>query len=255
MSNITISVVICHHEQPEELRRCLRSVSCQLRPADQVVIVDDCSSEPPKKSLLETACNCPITLVLNENNHGGPATPRNQAIDACQSTHLVFLDADDLLMPNTLFGMESIWAENPLAIAHGDQISWGTCTKTPFLQRSFRQQNQDRNPKTKQLYKHLLMEGNQLFLSGTGGATTVFHSHRFDPSQHWEDYDLWLSLAQSGHQFVHTGLIHTLYRIKKGSRSGSRRARQNGCKGIKQKHLMSVAPWQWPLWYWKQRFF
>jgi hypothetical protein len=253
MSAITIGIILCHYEQNEQLSQSLRSVACQLRKADQIVVVDDGSLHPPKQGDLEQLCTTPITLILNQNNHGGPAIPRNQAVEACRCSHLAFLDADDILMPTTLKALESVWTTHPSAIAYGNQICWGTGIRQPFLQRALKS-SADWSSGSGQLYEQLLMNGNRLFLSGSGGPTKLFVTHKFDPHQHWEDYDLWLRLAQSRQQFQHTDRIHTLYRLQHGSRSGSRRARHRGCQDIKRNHLQNRAWWRWPLWYWKQRF-
>jgi glycosyltransferase involved in cell wall biosynthesis len=252
MRSISIAVIICHYEQFEELSQALRSVACQLRTADQIVVVDDGSPHPPKQADLEKFCSTPVTLLLNQHNHGGPAIPRNQAIQACHCSHLAFLDADDILLPHTLGALESVWTSHPSAIAYGDQICWGPEIKRPFLQHALRS-SVDRLTGSRELYDQLLMGGNRLFLSGSGGPTELFASHPFDPQQRWEDYDVWLRLAHSGQQFQHSKRVHTLYRLQHGSRSGSRRARHQGCEGIHRNHLQNRAWWSWPLWYWKQR--
>lgn len=253
MASLSIAVAVCHYEQPEELKQCLRSITCQLRPPEQILVVDDASHQPPQQSALETLCSSPVRLLLNKENNGGPAIPRNQAVHACHCSHLVFLDADDILMPNALQSMESAWKSNPSAIAYGDQICWGTTVQRPFFQRAM-QSPQKWSTKPQEVYEKLLMGGNRICLSGSGGPAALLASHPFDPKQRWEDYDLWLRLAKSGTAFKHTGEIHTLYRLQEGSRSGSRQARHQGCNGIKQKHLSSRAFWRWPRWYWKQRF-
>jgi glycosyltransferase involved in cell wall biosynthesis len=253
MPPISIAIILCHYEQLDQLYQSLCSVACQLRAADQIIVVDDGSRHPPEQTELNRICSIPITLLQNEKNHGGPAIPRNQAITACGCSHLAFLDADDILMPHALQAMEAVWKNNSSAIAYGDQISWGNNTNRPILQRALSSPAASGSG-SRQLYEQLLMGGNRLFLSGSGGPTDLFASHCFDPQQRWEDYDLWLRLAQNTQPFEHTGRIHTLYRLQLNSRSGSRRARHQGCQGIQKKHLQNRAVWRWPLWYWKQRY-
>jgi len=253
MTTISIAVLICHYQKPEQLSQSLHSVVCQLRTADQIIVVDDGSHLPPVQADLDKLCSSPVTLLLNQHNHGGSASPRNQAIQACYCSHLVFLDADDILLPHALEALESVWTSNPSAIGYGDQLCWGAEINRPFLQHTL-QSPGDRLTGSRQLYDQLLMAGNHLCLSGSGGPTKLFVSHPFDPQQHWEDYDLWLRLAQSGQQFQRTGQIHTFHHLQHGSSSGSRRARHRGCEGIRNNHLQNRPWWRWPLWYWKQRF-
>jgi GT2 family glycosyltransferase len=249
----TIAVIICHYEQPEGLERSIRSIASQIRPADQIIVVDDGSYHQPEISGLVKQCSSPIQLLLNPVNYGGPAIPRNKAIGVCQCSHLVFLDSDDTLFPYALRNMEQIWQHNPSALVHGDQITWGRNIKHPFLQKGLiiKERSRGIHPN---FYEKLIMNGNRIFLSGSGGPKSVFESCQFDSQQRWEDFDLWLRLARSGHQFEYTCQIHSLYRAENGSRSGSKQSRHQGCEGIRQKHLKNRQIWRWPLWYWKQRY-
>ena len=254
MAELTISVIISHYQQNQLLGQCLRSLACQLRTADEVIVLDDGSRNPP--TIDELRQHLPLKalrLIVNKTNSGGPAIPRNQGVQICTSSHAVFVDADDILLPHALLALSAIWVTKPMTIAYGDQICWGPKHRRPFLQLAMQTPAIDKACQSA-LYEQLLMRGNGLFLSGTGGATTHFKQHPFDPEQHWEDYDLWLRLAEAGLEFQHTGHIHTLYRLNAGSRSGSRAARHRGCQGIQSQHFKHRPCWRWPLWFWKQRY-
>jgi glycosyltransferase involved in cell wall biosynthesis len=249
----SIAVVISHYQQHHELIQALKSIACQTRTVDQVIIVDDGSDRAPEQRELEETCNVPISLLLNSRNSGGPALPRNQGISACKCTHLLLLDTDDVLLPHAVQSLESVWNRDSQVIAYGDQISWGPTLNKPFLQKSIPSPSRE-TCASGRFHNQLLMGTSRVFLSGSGGPTEIFQSHRFDPNQRWEDYDLWLRLADKQFKFQHTGQIHTLYRLQAGSRSGSRAARHQGCIGIQQKHFNNRPPWSWPLWFWKQRY-
>jgi GT2 family glycosyltransferase len=246
-----IAAVVTHFNQNDLLIECLTSLAMQVRLPDQIIIVDDNSSSPILLSEAEDLFPRQVTLIQNSTNHGGPAIPRNQGISACSCSHLVFVDADDMLFPQAIQAMQSVWLEHPSSIAYGDQFSYGTAKRKPIYQSALRRapRNQEKN-----LYKQMLKHGNQIFFSGSGGPTALFQDFHFDQNQQWEDYDLWLRLAKNGQQFTHTRHLHTLYRIQNGSRSGSRQARHAGCRGIKEKHLSSQPIWSLPLWYWRQRY-
>jgi glycosyltransferase involved in cell wall biosynthesis len=249
----SLAIVLCHYEQHDTLVQAIRSIGCQTRAPDQIIVVDDGSRQQPQESELQNECYAPVNLITLSENSGGPAKPRNQAIASCRCSHLMFLDADDILMPHTLKILASIWESNPSAVAYGDQICWGSGVDQPFLQRAIAATAHEGHPNG-WFYQELLMGTRRVFLSGSGGPTKLFQSYPFDPEQRWEDYDLWLRLAQGHCKFEHTGHMHTLYRVQAGSRSGSRAARHAGCIGIKQKHLRNIPTWRWPMWYWKQRY-
>ena len=249
----SLAIVLCHYEQHDTLVQAIRSIGCQTYMPDQVIVVDDGSTQKLQEAELQHQCFAPVKLLTLSKNHGGPAIPRNQAIASCRCSHLVFLDADDILMPHTLGYMASIWESNPSAIAYGDQICWGAEVEKAFLQKAITAPS-DEPPQTGGFYQQLLMTTRRVFLSGSGGPTRLFQNNPFDPEQRWEDYDLWLRLAAEHCEFKHTGHIHTLYRLQAGSRSGSRAARHEGCIGIQQKYFNNRPPWRWPLWFWKQRY-
>ena len=246
-----IAAVVTHFNQYELLKECLASLAMQVRLPDQIIIVDDNSSSLVLLSEVQDLVPGQVTLIQNSTNHGGPAIPRNQGVNACSCSHLVFVDADDILFPQAIQAMQSVWLDYPSSIAYGDQISYGSTQRKPKYQSALRlsSRNQKEN-----LFKNMLNHGNQIFFSGSGGPTELFQDFPFDQNQQWEDYDLWLRLAQNGQQFTHTRHLHTLYRIQNGSRSGSRQARHAGCRGIKEKHLLGQPIWSLPLWYWKQRY-
>jgi len=253
MSTITICVVITHFNQRQFLDTCIRSLAAQVRLPDEIIIVDDCSSNPPSYSELADLVNAPLLLISSRENSGGPAFPRNLGIAASTSSHAVFLDCDDILMPYTLKVMELVWENNPYAIAYGDQISWDPLHNKLSLQYA-RRFNRLNKLNINYTYQEFLACGNQIFLSGTGGPVQIFLLNTFDELQRWEDYDLWLRLACFGYAFEHTNYTHSLYRLSQASRSGTRAARHQGCKDIKRKYFAQDPPWKWPFWYWRQRF-
>jgi GT2 family glycosyltransferase len=249
MASPTITVVISHYEQQEELRRCLGSVMGQTLLPQRIVVVDDGSAVAPKPSQWPQHPDVDLVLLLSEANSGGPARPRNRGVGICCSSHVAFLDADDAWFPGTLAAMAAIWEREPEVVVYGDQVVWGPGLGQPFLQRALAQPGTPAHT-----YRQLLARGNQLFLSSVGGPTGLFQQEPFDPALRWEDFDLWLRLARRGCHFRHSGQIHTLYHLQQGSRSGSRQARHQGCSELCQRHFQGQPWWRWPRWYWRQRF-
>jgi glycosyltransferase involved in cell wall biosynthesis len=245
MERITVSAVISHYEQHDLLARCLASLFSQSTTINEIIIVDDRSELIP--SVESNHSETKIQMLQTEKNTGSPARPRNMGVEHCTTTHLFFVDADDILLPDTVGALKTTWERCPDAIAYGNQIEWGESVAHPYSQRTL-----DEIP-TDTVHKRLLWGGNKICLSGTGGPTNIFRNEQFDESQRWEDYDLWLRLSKNRTPFRHTGHIHTLHQRRDGSRSGSRRARREGCKGIEKKHMTGLPWWYRPTWFWKQR--
>lgn len=106
----SVTVVINCYNDFRYLPDAIASVMTQTRPADQVVVVDDGSRTDPSPLL---AAWPQIELVRRVN--GGLAAARNSGLARAKSDYIVFLDGDDLLMPNALADGLAAMAANPEA--------------------------------------------------------------------------------------------------------------------------------------------
>jgi glycosyltransferase involved in cell wall biosynthesis len=86
------------------LHQTLQTVSDQTCPDYEVILVDDGSREP----VAPVAAPYPRTTVVRQDN-AGPAVARNTGLARSRGRYLVFLDADDLLLPCALTaGLEAL---------------------------------------------------------------------------------------------------------------------------------------------------
>ena len=93
------SIVIPAYQAESVIERCIRSVMLQSFGNWEVILVDDGSADQTLKrvkSLGEERVRC--IRVPN----GGPAKARNRGISEAVGEYLLFLDADDLWMPDKL---------------------------------------------------------------------------------------------------------------------------------------------------------
>jgi subfamily B ATP-binding cassette protein MsbA len=92
-----ISVIIPCYNQASYLRRAIDSVLSQTYERHEIVVVDDGSDD----HIDEVAAAYPGVTFLEQTHQGLPAA-RNAGIDASSGELLVFLDADDRLLPEAL---------------------------------------------------------------------------------------------------------------------------------------------------------
>ena len=92
-----ISVVIPCYNQGHFLTEAIESVLAQSYPHFEVVVIDDGS----KDNVEEVAGRYPGVRYLRQEN-SGLAAARNTGLRRSRGDYLVFLDADDRLMPNAL---------------------------------------------------------------------------------------------------------------------------------------------------------
>ena len=97
-----ISVIIpCYNVKKELLLRCINSVLIQKVTGMEIILVDDGSKEEYRKiynDLLEMDARIHIHMKQN----GGVSSARNHGVTHSTGKFIVFVDADDILLPNFL---------------------------------------------------------------------------------------------------------------------------------------------------------
>ena len=89
-SSPRISVIIPVHNGGDEFCRCLEALAGSIRPPDELIIVDDASTDD--SSGLARPYGAQI-ISLPDGPHG-PARARNRGAAAARGEVLVFIDAD-----------------------------------------------------------------------------------------------------------------------------------------------------------------
>lgn len=93
----TVAVVIPCHNYGQYLAECLDSVLAQTYPPDEIVVVDDASTDD-SAAVAARYAERGVRLIRFEANQG-VAAARNAGVEATVSPYIVCLDADDLLDP------------------------------------------------------------------------------------------------------------------------------------------------------------
>ena len=93
-----ITVVIPAHNAGEHLGRALESVLAQTRPADEILVVDDGSTDNTAE--VARSYGSAVTYLYQDQRGAGAA--RNRGIEAATGDWVAFLDADDEWLPEKL---------------------------------------------------------------------------------------------------------------------------------------------------------
>lgn len=91
-----ISIVVAVYNGEAYLKEALQSALAQTRPAAEIIVVDDGSTDRSA----EIARDCGVTVIQQAN--AGLSAARNTGLQASTGDYLVFLDDDDRLLPDTL---------------------------------------------------------------------------------------------------------------------------------------------------------
>lgn len=115
--DLSVAVVIpCFNAEPY-LAQTLGSVLDQSHPADEIVIVDDGSTDESLTIARQFQAACPDVIKVHSERSGNAPRTRNIGAALTNTDALMFLDADDVLAPDTLESLAGALASNPRAIA------------------------------------------------------------------------------------------------------------------------------------------
>jgi len=113
---MSTAVLINNYNNGTWLRACVDSVLTQTRPADEIIVYDDGSTDD-SVSILRSYGDS-ITLIAGLHDHS--RHPRDSAFsaiyaafEASSSEHLYLLDGDDFFFPEKIRLYEEAWAARP----------------------------------------------------------------------------------------------------------------------------------------------
>jgi glycosyltransferase involved in cell wall biosynthesis len=207
-----VSVVIPCWNQAHYLGEAIESVLGQRYPRLELVVVDDGSDD----NSYESACRYPGVRVLRQSNKG-VAVARNRGLGETEGELVVFLDADDRLLPEALeVGVRELSARPEAAFAAGMSRD---IDRDGRVVRDVRQPLVTRDHYLKLLEECFIWSGSSLVyrrqaLAAVGG----FNERRIAA----DDYELYLELARAFPVVCHEEVV-TEYR-----RHGSNTTRNAG---------------------------
>ena len=97
-AKLSVSVVIPTYNRAHMIRRAIDSALAQIVPGDEIIVVDDGSTDDTASVVAPYGDR--IRFVRTEN--GGPGASRNQGIRRATRDLIAFLDSDDEWMPGKL---------------------------------------------------------------------------------------------------------------------------------------------------------
>lgn len=109
-SRVAIAVVIPVFDAGALIGEALNSVASQIRPPDQVIVVDDGSTDDTASRVKEWKETASVPMRLLSQPNAGPSAARNRGVLAAECEYIALLDADDLLLPHHLATLERAFA-------------------------------------------------------------------------------------------------------------------------------------------------
>ena len=107
----TVAVIIPAHDAAAFLPAALDSVFAQTRPPDEVILVDDGSTDDTEAVVRSHSHAARIRYLRQE--HAGVAAARNAGLREARAEWIAFLDADDLWLPHRIEAGLELAARRP----------------------------------------------------------------------------------------------------------------------------------------------
>lgn len=214
-----VSLIVPAYNAADVLTTALASVAAQTRPPDEVIVVDDGSTDGTAEVASRWESMLPLRVLRFEENIGaglGAGAARDEGIRESSGDVIALLDADDMLLPSHLEVMLDLHARagglvtaNHLVWVPGSAISASPISEMvpvpePHLQR------------------RVLITENFVFIA------SVFDRELYDRaggfrSIRCEDWDLWIRMVEQGATVSMPGPVTALYRASTTSVSAGDR--------------------------------
>ncbi len=203
-----VSVVIPTRNCFTYLPRALESVTTQMVPDIEIIVVDDGSTDETAEWLAKMRRTDPRLVVLTGNGDG-PNVSRNRAIAAAQAPLVAFLDADDVWFPGKLAAQlsfhaadrEAVFSFNDSFVDNGGR-EYGTAFEYWWFRRTAaaaRKVGGDGYRRLDRACAHILAENVVGTSTVVAKRSALQNASGFDASiRSASDWDLWLRLSRMG---------------------------------------------------------
>lgn len=104
VSGFSIAVVIPAYNVQDYIDEAIESVLSQTRVPDEVIIVNDGSTDNTRQVISKYESNPAVRVIDTENRGLGPA--RNAGLEAASSKYVYFFDSDDVMAPTFMTVIE-----------------------------------------------------------------------------------------------------------------------------------------------------
>ena len=163
-----------------------------------MVVIDDRSDDPGTAAALERLEAEGVTVVRHEQNLG-PAGARVSGLRATTAKYVFPLDADDLAVPRVLARMADRLDEQPdVAVCYGDYLEFGEAELVRAV--------------PGEIDPYRLAFTNEYPVSALYRRTVLDSIGQWPGLRAYEDWHVWMTLAELGHRGVHLGPGEVTYR-------------------------------------------
>lgn len=210
-----ISLVIPLYNSAAYIDAALSSVAGQTRQPDEVVVVDDASTDDGARRAARWSALLPLRVVTHPTNRGLGAA-RRTGIASTGNDLIALLDADDLWLPDHLEVMLATYGQHG-GIVTADTLWWAPGRQVSQV--SGRRRKRIPAPEHQRLG---ILENNFVHPISLFSRSDYERAGGFSDLRKMEDWDLWMRMIRKGVTVTMAPTPTALYRIHGGSLSAGR---------------------------------
>jgi glycosyltransferase involved in cell wall biosynthesis len=99
MPTKTLSVTMANYNHSAHLEIALKAICTQSLPPDEVLVVDDASTDNSVEIIQNIAAQFPFVHLIRNSVNQGPSASQNKALNMVTGEYLYIASADDLILP------------------------------------------------------------------------------------------------------------------------------------------------------------
>jgi glycosyltransferase involved in cell wall biosynthesis len=115
---MSITVIIPTYNRAAFLESAILSVARQTFPCNELIIVDDGSTDTTRRKVEQMAGQLPFSLHYCYQHNRGAASARNKGLSMASSDFICFLDSDDRFEPDKLYLQYNAMLASKSLISH-----------------------------------------------------------------------------------------------------------------------------------------
>jgi glycosyltransferase involved in cell wall biosynthesis len=197
----TVSIVIPAYNEERTIRACVVAAIEQTVPADEIIVVNNKSTDSTAKMLTALKTEFPDAplVIIDQNDQQGITPTRNAGFNAATSEVIGRIDADSILEPEWVAVVKRIFSDPTVGAATGPMIYYDM----PLRRFGARADDNMRRALLKLTKEYHFVFGSNMAMRASAWHDIRDHVCNDADKEMHEDLDLGIHLFDRGHKIVY----------------------------------------------------
>lgn len=111
----TIGIIVPNYNDGRFLTACLRSVLEQTDAPDELIVIDDGSTDHSREIIDSMLGDVPFARIYSNDRNCGATETSNRGLELATAEYLIFLSANDVIAPNLVKETRAFYFRHPYA--------------------------------------------------------------------------------------------------------------------------------------------